>query len=365
MQKKLIALAVAGLVSGGAFAQSNVTIYGTVDLALDSGNYGRGSVMRLANSGYTTERLGFQGSEDLGGGMKANFRLEMGQQTDVGGNDSLVGQFFQREARLGLSGNFGSLDAGRQYSPLFNLQAAYEMFRVAGIGSNYALINLGPTRVSNAVRWQSADMSGFGITFLYGLGDTGAPAAAGAAPTGGTLQEATTNPKDAGRHTGLNLRYANGPLSIGYAYGSERSKPSQVAVPIPSPTTNTFNFVGGSYSFGPGRVVGEWESLKNSATNLGDFSVWSLGVGITVMGNDEIKGVYTSKKMKNVTNTDTKLFALGYVHPMSKRTTLYATYSKMTNDSRARMSLLGAPGVIAADVGYDPNAFQVGVSHNF
>jgi len=365
MQKKLIALAVAGLVSGGAFAQSNVTIYGVVDVNVDSGNYGRGSVMRVANSGYTTERLGFQGTEDLGGGLKANFRLEMGQGTDNGSNDSLVGQFFQREARLGLSGSFGSFDAGRQYTPIFNLQAANDMNRVAGIGSNYSLINTGHTRASNSLKWTSANMSGFGITFMYSLGDTGAPASAGAAANGNTLQEATTGPKDAGRHTGLNLRYANGPFSVGYAYASEKSKPNQLAVPIPTPSTTTVNYVGGAYDFKVARIVGSWEALKNSATNVGDFSVWSLGLGIPVMGTDEIKGIYTNKKLKNVTASDSKLFVLAYVHPMSKRTTLYGTYAKMTNDSRARTSFLGAPGVLAADVGYDPNALQVGVSHNF
>jgi len=365
MQKKLIALAVAGLVSGGAFAQSNVTIYGTVDVNVDSGNYGRGSVMRLANSGYTTERMGFQGSEDLGGGLKANFRLEMGQGTDNGSNDSLVGQFFQREARLGLSGSFGSFDAGRQYTPVFNLQAAYDMNRVAGVGSAYGLTNTGMTRASNSLKWTSADMSGFGITFMYSMGDTGAPASAGAAATGGTLQEATTDPKEAGRHTGLNLRYANGPLSLGYAYASEKTKPNQVAVPIPTPSTNTVNFVGGSYDFKVAKIVAQWEALKNSATNAGDFSVWSAGLVIPVMGSDEIKVNYIAKKLKNVTASDSKDFVLGYVHPMSKRTTLYGTYSKMTNDAKARASFLGAPGVLAADVGYDPSALQVGVSHNF
>ena len=365
MQKKLIALAVAGLVSGGALAQSNVTVYGTVGLALDSGNYGRGSVMRLTSGAGKTERLGFQGSEDLGGGLKANFRLEMGQNTDVGGNDSLVGQFFQREARLGLSGSFGSLDAGRQYSPLFNLQAANDQFFVAGVGSNYALISNGFTRVSNSLRWSSPSMSGFSATFLYGLGDTGAPASAGAAANGRTLQESTTDPKEIGRHTGLNLRYANGPLNIGYAYAAGKTAVNLLATPIPTPTTNTVNYVGGQYDFGPAKIVAAWESFKNSATSAGDYSVWSLGVGIDVMGKDEIKAVYTSKKLKNVTSTDSKLFALGYDHPMSKRTKLFATWSKMTNDSKARESLQGAPGVLAADVGYDPSALQVGVSHEF
>jgi len=348
MQKKLIALAVAGLVSGGAFAQSNVQIYGTVDLALTSGNFGKGSVFHLMNSGYTTERLGFQGSEDLGGGMKANFRLEMGQGTDNGSNDSTVGQFFQRESRLGLSGGFGSLDAGRQYSPLFNLQAGNELFRVAGVSSNYTLINTGMTRVSNSVRWQSADMSGFGVTFMYGLGDTG---------SGNTKQESNVDPKDAGRHTGLNLRYANGPLSLGYAYANQKA---QVTVGIPS--TTKVNFLGGSYNFKVFKVVAEWQKLTNSATALADTKYWSLGASVPV-GTDEFKIAYTSKDLSNVGASSSKLFAVGYVHPMSKRTTLFANASKMTNDSKATASMLGTAFTGAA--GYDPSAFQLGVSHNF
>ncbi|TRZ64387.1 MAG: porin, partial [Rhodocyclaceae bacterium] len=67
----------------------------------------------------------------------------------------------------------------------------------------------------------------------------------------------------------------------------------------------------------------------------------------------------------NVTATDAKLFALGYDHPMSKRTKLFATWSKMTNDSKARESFQGAVAILAADAGYDPSALQVGVSHEF
>jgi predicted porin len=365
MQKKLIALAIAGLISGGALAQTNVTVYGTIGLAIDSGNYGRGNVTRLTSGAAKTERLGFQGSEDLGGGLKANFRLEMGPNTDNGANDSAVGQFFQREARLGLSGSFGSLDAGRQYSPLFSLQAANDQFFVAGVGSNYALTSNGFTRVSNSLKWTTSNMGGFTATILYGLGDTGAPAAAGAAANGRTLQESTTDPKDIGRHTGLNLRYANGPLHLGYAYAAGKTTVNLLATPIPTPTTNTVNYLGGQYDFGPAKVVGSWESFKNSATSAGDYGVWSLGVGIDVMGKDEFKIVYTSKKLKNVINTDSNLFALGYDHPMSKRTKLFATWSKMTNDSRARESMQGAPSIVAADAGYDPSALQVGVSHEF
>ena len=355
-----LAIAIAGLVCCSAFAQGNVTVYGGIDLSIETGNYGRGNVTRLADNGYKAERLGFQGSEDLGDGMKVNFRLEMGPGTDNGSNDSLVGQFFQREAWLSLSGSLGTLVAGRQYTPVFLVQNAGDQFRTGGVGSNYSLTNTGMTRASNALRWRTLAINGLTVVFMYSLGDTGAPSAGGAPATGGTLQESAVDPKDAGRHTGLSLRYSDGPLVLGYGYGSEKTKVFAPAIP----STNKVNNVIGTYDFQAVQLFASWENAKNSATNAGDFRAWTLGLHIPV-GADHIDAAYTSRHLPNAGSSDSRLLALGYAHPLSKRTVLYANWARMNNDSKARASFLYAPVILAADAGYDPSAFQVGVGHDF
>jgi len=86
MQKKLIALAVASVVSAPVFAQSQVQIGGIIDVAIESAKYSdaAGNLTRMATSGNTTNRLFFKGSEDLGNGLKANFHLETQPGPDNG-----------------------------------------------------------------------------------------------------------------------------------------------------------------------------------------------------------------------------------------------------------------------------------------
>jgi len=362
MQKKLIALAVASLVSAPVFAQSQVSVYGVIDQAIDSGNYGGtiGSVSRLTGSGYTTERLGFKGSEDMGNGMKANFILELGQRTDTGMLDNAAGQLFQRASTVGLSGSWGAVNFGRQYTPVFSIQAANDIFRVAGIGSAYALTNTGVTRANNSVRYDSNSMSGFTFAGMYTFGDTGIASA---------YQESdvTASPKDQGRHVGLNLKYANGPMALGMGWGGQKNMLANVAGTIV--TTKTTSFIG-SYDFKVVAVNAGWQSVNNDAapTRTADARVWNIGATVPVFGKDHIKIAYHNFHNKLVASGDAKLWSLGYVHPMSKRTTLYGTWAKMTNDAAASSGLFGAPGTAAqraAMAGYDPSALQVGISHAF
>jgi predicted porin len=360
MQKKLIALAVASLVSAPVFAQSQVSVYGIVDQAIDSGNYGAGNVTRLTGSGYNTERLGFKGTEDLGNGMKANFVLELGQRTDTGMLDNANNQLFQRAATVGLSGGWGSVNFGRQYTPVFSVQGANDIFYVAGIGSLYSLTNIGQTRANNSIRYDSANFSGFTAAVMYALGDTN---------TAAVYQESTINPKDQGRHTGLNLRYANGPLALGLGWSNEKSK--AVVAPA-SPIATKTTAVIGSYDFKVVAINAGWQTSRNDANpTTSDFRVWNIGAKMPVFGKDTVKLHYANLHNKLVTNTDSKLIALGYEHPMSKRTTLYGTWAKMTNESGiAGRSLFNAPAVGAntgdpAPVGYDPSSLQVGISHKF
>ncbi len=354
MQKKLIALAVASLVPAPVFAQSQVSIYGIVDAAIDSGNYGgaTGRVQRLTSGGYSTSRLGFKGSEDLGNGMKANFVLETGLLADTGMLDNASGQFWQRTSTIGLSGSdWGSVNFGRQYSPLYTIQATNDIFRVVGIGSNYALNNVGQTRVSNSIRYDSPSINGFSAAAMYGMGDTGAASG---------FQESSTNPKDLGRHSGLNLRYGNGAAKLSLGWSKQKSTATAAGGVVELKTT----VLAGSYDFKFVAINAGWQQARNDVgPRTTDNRIWTLGATVPVFGKDSIKVAYNDLHSKLATSSDAKLISLGYVHPMSRRTTLYGTWAKMTNESLAAVTLYQAPAVGAA--GYDPSAVQVGISHSF
>ena len=135
MQKKIIALAVAGLASTTAFAQSNVTVYGVVDAGYvyTSGNLANGDKAKAnaIESGILAgSRIGFKGEEALGNGLKAVFTLEYGLGIDgnnglggttgaaVGGtNGSVLSAAAARQQFVGLGGGFGTVTFGRQYAP--------------------------------------------------------------------------------------------------------------------------------------------------------------------------------------------------------------------------------------------------------
>ena len=144
MQKKLIALAVAGLASTGVLAQTNVTVYGILDAyysynsvdtrviaartnidgAAVAGTNTKGndsSGHSIGSGGLSGSRLGFKGSEDLGGGLKANFVLEYAVENDI---NSVAGKDFvanaTRQAAIGLSGSWGSVNVGRLQSAAYD-----------------------------------------------------------------------------------------------------------------------------------------------------------------------------------------------------------------------------------------------------
>lgn len=342
MQKKLIALAVAGLVSGGAFAQSNVTIFGVVDVAVESGKYSdaAGNLTRMVNGGNTTNRLGFRGTEDLGNGMAANFLLETQANPDNG--TQAGAQFWNRGATVGISSkSWGSLNLGRQYTPWFHATAANDIFYVAGAGSSYTLF-AGNTRMNNSIRWDSNSMSGFTASVMYGLGqDADATGAEGT----------TSTTKKLGRDVSLKLSYANGPMSVNYGYDSYTSAVT------PAEIDTKRNQLNGSYDLKVVKLGLAWGT--NKATGTLDNSLWSM-TAVVPVGNDIVKIGYTKLDDKLAANADAKLLAIGYEHPMSKRTNLYATYAKMDNNATATRTF-GA----AVAAGFDPTAWQFGVRHSF
>jgi len=365
MEKKLIALAVAGAAAGFAcapvLAQSNVSVYGVIDQALTTQSQANGgNVTSLVSGGYTTERLGFKGSEDLGSGLKANFVLELGMHSPAGNLDNTRSQLFQRMSTVGLSGaNWGQVNFGRMYTPLFSIQYMNDLFRTVGIGTVYNLTNVGVTRVSNAVRYDSPSWNGFSLGAMYGLGDTGT----GDVSTGGALPAPLvgTYPKNLGRQAGFNVMYKNGPLALGAGY----NKLYEVALDkyLQWDAQKTWA-VTGSYDFKVVAIQAGWQDNKID-DNMQDRTVWNVGATVPVFGADLVKLQYADRHDKLISSGDSKQTALGYVHPMSKRTTLYATYVKLDNDSNAAQGIILGVSGLNITPGYSPDGFQLGLAHEF
>ena len=172
MKKSLLGILVAAAFANGAFAQTNVTIYGIVDAGISHDNNGgaAGSVTRLDSGILNGGRLGFMGTEDLGGGLSASFQLENGFGVDNGALGQ-GGRLFGRQAWLGVNGGFGSVRLGRQMTPVFANSPTFDPFVDALAGDTGRLFNYSGARVDNALSY-NYDANGIRAQLMYGFGET-------------------------------------------------------------------------------------------------------------------------------------------------------------------------------------------------
>ena len=326
MKKSLLALAVLGAFAGAASAQTNVTIYGVADVGIQRTDTNVSSATWSLDSGIQSgSRLGFKGSEDLGGGLSAIFTLENGYNIDNG----TMGQgnrLFGRQAFVGLKGGFGAVKFGRQYTPVFLALDAVDPFGtgLAGDMASGRTFNAQGVRMDNTINY-SLSAAGISGELAYGLGE-----------------QATGN-SDA-RQIGLGLGYANGPVNVQFAYHDANSNPASAG---DSKTT----LLGGTFNFGVATAHAAFSNDKVTAAGAtaGKLRNWMVGVSAPV-GAGTVMASFIRRDDRLATNVDADQIALGYTHGLSKRTNLYTSY--------ARYNVKPAGSV-------DTTLFNVGIRHKF
>ncbi|MDO9144589.1 porin [Rhodoferax sp.] len=305
MKKSLIALAVLAA-SGAAMAQSSVTLYGRLDASIGqktTEKTGVGAVAKLRqtavdHSNLNTTFWGLKGTEDLGGGLTANFKMEAGFALDTGAS---TGTMFEREANVGLTGGFGTVTLGRQYP-------AYDSFY--GATNNMYNSNLATTgdvwktgvapyvsRVNNGIGYVSPVFGGFSGALTIGLG------------------EDKTATDSASRNTSVYLKYAAGPLVVGIAHQVDKT------VAVADDVKNTL--VAGSYDFGVAKL--------NAGYNLADKGTmedkeYQVGVSVPFGAAAVALGYSNSSSEAPGNNNDGSGYSLVGTYNLSKRTTLYAGF---------------------------------------
>lgn len=349
-------------VTGTAFAQSNVTLSGAVDLAIAHGSGSISNMTRMDPNDLGATRLSFKGVEDLGGGLKAGFWLEAGANPDTGtgqntntnnqpsgaaGNGGLT---FNRRSHVSLGGDWGEIRLGRDFVPQYMGTAMYDPFDVGGSGI-IEVINssiVGPT----AVRASNS------ISYLYGHGFNAA--AIGYGPRGfngsgfqfhamyymGENPGGTATSKD-GNGYGARANYSTGKFTVSGAVGGTSYAAGDVKR----------NNVGASYDFGVVQVMGmvEWDKK-------GDVSArgWLAGA-MAPIGTGTIRASYSRYGTDAAGNPVAKRLALGYLHPLSKRTTLYTAAAHVSNDGTSATTVNGA----VTAPGQSSNGFDFGILHTF
>ena len=331
MAKKIIALAIAGLASTAAFAQSNVTIYGVADVGFANVTAaGHQNTKAVVSGGLAGSRIGFKGTEDLGNGLKALFTLEYGLAVDQ--NAGINGDQSSNVARqqfVGLSSDkFGTAVAGYLQTAGYDFACAANPV-AGGPLDGYTLVSGGSTlltcgakgRASNAVAYISPSFAGVTVALNH------------ARVTETAYNTTTGNDSYANL---LAVNYANGPVSVGAIY-------SKITASATAPSDdNTVEYgLRASYDFTVAKLFASYQVADAKAT-AGKNSKWQVSTSIPTTATGAAHLMYARNKMEdgaahNVSDDNSSAWTLAYTHGLSKRTTLYAGYTKLFNDKNASL----------------------------
>lgn len=354
MKKVMIAIAATGA-TAGALAQSNVTIYGSMDAGVAYvNNVGGKSVSRLDQGTMQPDRIGFRGAEDLGGGMKANFQLEGGFSTDTGAQTS-AGRLFNRASTVGLSGDFGAVTLGNMPDIVFDyagkLSNGFQLtnFYLFHPGNLDTLANT--FQFNNAIRYTSPSFSGLTVSGMVGLGEV-------------------AGDSSKGRNVSAGANYVQGPLRLALAYSKQNDRAAGYA----------------------GTFLGSL-GLGNGGTIFNSLTTVAAGAGYTI-GDVRLNGLYTRSKIELGASSPTQknvdlgaswrynpanALNLGYMHSrlegahynqisvsnvysLSKRTEVYAQAAYQRAGGTARFAIQNNTGVSGSDSQW---VTTVGVHHSF
>lgn len=391
MQKKLIAAALATLASSAAMAQ--VTIYGRLDFGYNAteteisdgvDSFTTKSSSTGFNQGaLTTSRLGFNASEDLGGGLTAKANLELGvantatsgtlgfnaagalptADTTADNGTDTAAPFTTRLANVGLAGSFGTFTIGRQ-NVLVDL--IWQLGNTGGsnnvTGAAYSSLSADTTttltslkynnsRSSNMLVYNSPVMSGLQINAAYGKGDSEASA------TG------LVGAEDSHEEMGISATYTMGPLNVGIGYSSEETKNSNILAATATTNQPEQLVISANYDFGVVKafaLFADGENKKNEANLTDGDERQIIEVGVRVpLGATTLLASYYDGDQKfeeaGVAKDELSGYQLGAIYSFSKRTSAYALYgANELKDTTA-----------GSNFKFEANQFAMGLRHDF
>lgn len=339
----IVSIALAAVAS--AQAQSSVTVFGVADIGYVHTSASGVSKNQLASDGNTSSRLGFRGTEDLGGGMKAGFWLEGALAIDSPATLSLT-----RRSTVELMGNFGEIRLGRDYVPTFtNLTVANHPFGTNGLGNAgqmYYPVAAGGTtssthvRSNNGINYFSPNMGGFQANLMYAFGEK--PSDAGATKNNDT-------------YMGGRVSYGNGPLNLAYATGKTQYATGDY---------KQSNFAA-NYQMGPAKLMFLWGENKVGVTKTTSNLI---GTQYMVSEAGQVRASYTVLKASGFSAgsgvDDASQVAIGYLHNLSKRTAVYANYSVVDNKGAGKQFVVGGGNGVSTPGG-NSTGYEMGVRHSF
>ncbi len=342
MNKKLLAAAVAAAVVAAPAAFADAVVYGKFHTSVDQ--IDNDTTVDNWQVNGRASRLGFKGSEDLGNGLKAIYQLELGFNSDGGGqgqtgaSSGLGGG--SRNTFVGLSGGWGTFIVGRHDTPM---KMAFYAAGNEVLGDSAIDLNM-----SNSLTPSKSDKSPIGVFSEYRANDAIAyvsPSFGGFSFTAAVIPGEDNNAPNArdgiADHYSLGAMYKGGGLKASLGYQETDSGTVQ---------QETMQ-AGASYAFGMFQIGAQYETTDNFAFVANDdYDAWAI-VGKAKFGNSAVSLVYTDSELDN--NYESQGWGIAADHSLSKRTKVYAAYATDERDP------------IPAGTSTDVDVFSIGVIHDF
>jgi predicted porin len=336
-----------------------VSLYGLVDTGVEYvSNVGASSdsLVRVPTlTGTFPSRWGVRGEEDLGGGLKAIVTLESGFDPGAG-TSGQGGRLFGRQAFVGLSGGWGALTIGRNYTMLF-----WSLISSDIIGPNiHGLGSLDPyiagARADNSIAYRGT-FSGLTLGATYSLGrDVAAP--------GTCAGESAADKKACREYSGL-LKYDTPTWGVAAAFDRLYGGAGGGAGLTSSSLTDDRSTVNGWVRFGPAKIGLGWYYRNNDGSPTPKSTLWYLQGAYDVAPNVTIDGYYATQDYKDSDN-GADMFVLRGTYRLSKRTAAYVTTGRLSNDGTLALSVSGGtPAGAAPGAGESQNGVMLGLRHSF
>ncbi|WP_443113557.1 porin [Herbaspirillum seropedicae] len=334
---RLCAALLAAGIALPAWAQSSVTLYGTVDLGLAySSNQGGASNTYMNSGALAASKLGLTGTEDLGGGNMALFRLENGFNADTGAQ-STAGVLFNRQSYVGLSSkDYGQVTVGRQYTPYFQYVGALGPTNVltGATGAHPGDIDALDTtlRMNNSITYTLPTLGGLQAGVQYGMGEQAGSAANGSSVSAALRYDYQAFSWSAGYTRLKNL--ANGNTAGSFGNVGSFANNSPVNAGYASADSTQLLATAARYTRGDLMLGLNYSNVQYKAGALSAFSQTAVFNTIGLIGSYNVSPAlvlaagysYTAEKARNGISSPAKYnqLSLEEVYSLSKRTALYA-----------------------------------------
>lgn len=365
MKKSLLAAVSAGLVlsafGGNAMAQSSVTIYGLIDSGVEYVNHnnanGDSKVRVLGSTGLSPSRIGFRGTEDLGGDLKAFFVLESGF-APTNGSMSQGNRIFGRQANLGLSsGTYGTFTIGRQYN-----MTALSLVNADVMGpANHGLSNMDAyipnTRSDNALGY----LKKFNDLTVGGTFSTGRDASSAGGPAATACAGEVAGDAQACRQWTVMTKYDSPLFGVAVAYDTMRGGPGAANLLTSSSYKDSRASLNGYVMLGQLKVGGGVISRKQIRAIDVSSNLYYLGTSYPMTPFWLFETQVAHLDVKD-SGDDSTLGTARLIYSLSKRTQLWGSVAYIKNRGAAAIAVSAASTV---GVGQNQSSIATGIRHSF